>query len=235
MANFQGHLHGAALVSGGAALGAYSLGWVDQGQTQWLFFIGVVGGVLPDIDSDNSVPVRSFFTLVGVMLAFWMSFFFIDRLPGWTLLPLWAGVFLSVRYGIFEIFTRLTVHRGIWHSLLALLFSALAGVNLTYHFFHWKPWDAWLAGLFIALGYLTHLLLDELFSVDLLGRRLKQSFGSAMKPFSLAYPWTSLSMLAATLVLLFFSPPIRAVVQAGEYYGLEPQSRAQELRTMGNP
>ena len=33
----------------------------------------------------------------------------------------------------------------------------------------------------VILGFLSHLLLDEMFSVDLRGTRIKRSFGTAMK------------------------------------------------------
>ena len=81
MANFSGHLYGAAAVSSAGALGIYSLGWAGPEQTQMLFFLGVAGGLLPDIDSDNSTPVRAFFTLLGVVLAFLRSFTLVRRFP----------------------------------------------------------------------------------------------------------------------------------------------------------
>ena len=57
-------------MSSAGALAVHGLGWTDPGQTQILFFVGVVGSLLPDIDADNSSPVRGFFTLLGVVLAF---------------------------------------------------------------------------------------------------------------------------------------------------------------------
>lgn len=219
MANFRGHLYGAAAVSSIAALGAYSLGWAGPQQTQWLFFLGVTGGLLPDIDSDNSLPVRGFFTLLGVILAFWMSFSFVGQVPVLALVPIWALVFVTVRFGVFEVFTRFTVHRGIWHSWLATGFAGLASANIAHHLAGWSAWESWLAGFFVALGYLAHLCLDEIASVDLLGKRLRRSFGTALKPFSLAYPWASLSMLAGVIVLTVVAPTIDPLLAAGEYYG----------------
>jgi hypothetical protein len=40
---------------------------------------------------------------------------------------------------------------------------------------------AWLSGGFILLGGMIHLLLDELYSVDLSNVTVKRSFGTAMK------------------------------------------------------
>jgi len=219
MANFRAHLYGAAAVSSIASLGAYSLGWAGPQQTQWLFLLGVTGGLLPDIDSDNSTPVRGFFTLLGVILAFWMSFSFVGRVPVLALMPIWALVFFTVRFGIYEIFARFTVHRGIWHSWLAVAFAGLASANIAYHLARWSAWDSWLAGFFVALGYFAHLCLDEIASVDLLDKSLRRSFGTALKPFSLDYPWASLSMLVGAIALTVVAPTIDPVLAAGKYYG----------------
>jgi hypothetical protein len=68
--------------------------------------------------------------------------------------------------------------------------------------------SAWIAGLMVGIGYLTHLVLDELYSVDLLNSRVKRSFGTALKPFSLADPRSSLAMLAVVVALAWFAPAL---------------------------
>lgn len=224
MANFAAHLYGAAAVSSAATLGAYSLGWAGPEQTQMFFFLGVAGGLAPDIDADNSTPVRGFFNLLGVVLAFLVSFALVGRLPVVELALLWCGLFLVVRYGMFELFARFTVHRGVWHSWLAVAFAALATVNGLYHRFGLSAWESWLGGLFVALGYLTHLCLDELASVDLLGNRVKRSFGTALKPFSTAAPRASLAMLVAVIALAYVAPPLQPVLEVGRGHGLSLDS-----------
>ncbi len=47
------------------------------------------------------------------------------------------------------------------------------------------PITAWMAGLFVFIGFLIHLILDEIYAVDFSGARLKRSFGSALKLFDL--------------------------------------------------
>lgn len=220
MAKFAVHLYGAAAVSSAGALGAYSLGWAGSWETQMLFFLGVAGGLLPDIDADNSTPVRGFFTLLGVALAFLVSFTLVGRLPVLELALVWCGLFLAVRYGMFEVFARLTVHRGVWHSWLAAAFAALATVAGLYHGAGLSPRQSWLGGLFVGIGYLTHLCLDELASVDLLGRRVKSSFGTALKPFSFSSPWASLTMLVVAIALAYVAPPLQPVLEAGSGHRL---------------
>lgn len=232
MANFSAHLYGAAAASSAAALGVYGLGWAGPELTQVLFFLGVTGGLLPDIDADGSAPVRGFFTLLGVVLGFLVSFALVGWLAIIDLTLVWIGVFLLVRYGVFEAFARFTVHRGIWHSWLAAAFAGLAAANLGYHVLALPGWDAWLAGAFVTLGYFTHLCLDELASVDLLGRRVKRSLGTALKPFSLASPAATAAMLAGVLTLGWLAPPVHPVLEQARERGLSGE--ALQARALGD-
>ena len=43
------------------------------------------------------------------------------------------------------------------------------------------PFTSWLMGLFVFLGFILHLGLDELYSVDFMNNRVKKSFGTALK------------------------------------------------------
>jgi len=112
MANFRGHLYGGAVVSAAAGLGVDHLGWARPDQILVLFVLGVVGGLLPDIDADNSTPLHAVFTLLGVVAAFLVSFVMIEDIAPGALVLLWGAVFLLVRFGLFEVFCRFTVHRG---------------------------------------------------------------------------------------------------------------------------
>jgi hypothetical protein len=221
MADFKAHLYGAVATSSLAALSVYSFGWTWPRQTLALFLVGVAGGLLPDIDCPKSNPIRGFFALLGVVLAFSMTFSFVGRVPLMGLALIWALVFVTVRYGVFELFARYTVHRGIWHSGLAAIAAGLASANLAYHAVGLTAWESWLAGLFMVLGYLTHLTLDEIASVDLQGRRIKRSLGSALKPFSLERPWTSLAMLLLVVLLGVSAPTLAPVLAVADHYGLD--------------
>jgi hypothetical protein len=221
VANFSAHLYGGAAVSSAAALAVYGLGWADASQTQLLFFVGTAGSLLPDIDADNSAPVRGFFNLLGVVLAFLTSFSLVGHFLFLDLALFWVGAFLVVRYGLFEVFARLTVHRGVWHSWLAAGFAALCAVNGVFHFLDFSAWESWLVGFFVALGYLTHLCLDEIASVDLLGNRVKRSFGTALKPFAIASPIASVTMLACVLALAYWAPNVDPLLVAADRLQLQ--------------
>jgi len=214
MASFRGHLYGGVVVSAAGGLGVDSLGWADPSQIPVLFILGVVGGLLPDIDADNSTPLRTMFTLLGVTAAFLVTFSLVDGITPAERMLLWGMVFFLVRFGLFKVFCRFTVHRGVWHSWLAVAFVTSATANTAYHLGGASAWDSWLTGSFVALGYLTHLCLDEIASVDLLNFSLKRSFGTALKPFSITSPPASMAMLLGTLALVYSAPTITPVVAA---------------------
>ena len=77
-----------------------------------------------------------------------------------------------------------------------------------YYVFDRHEGVAWLAGGFLFIGYLTHLILDEIYSVDVLGNRIKRSFGTAFKLFDRRNMTGSALMGATALGLLFLTPPI---------------------------
>ena len=86
-----------------------------------------------------------------------------------------AGVYLLIRYGISELFKRYTVHRGMFHSIPAMLIAGLA-VFLMTRTANKEP-ELLLERLYLAgavmLGFLSHLVLDEIYAVDFMGAKLK--------------------------------------------------------------
>ena len=91
-------------------------------------------------------------------------------------------------------------------SLFALVAVSLAITDIAYWWMGEDARTAWGAGLMVGIGYLTHLVLDEVYSVDLLNSRVKRSFGTALKPFSLADPGSSFAMLVVVLALAWIAP-----------------------------
>jgi hypothetical protein len=234
MANFRTHLNGGIFVSVAAVLGLHGAGLVESSATLGYFALGVAGSLLPDIDADASKPVRAFFDVLGVAVAFAMTLPLIGRFLPLEVALIWVGVFLCVRYLIFELFARATVHRGIWHSWLGIAAAALATVNIAYWIMGRSAESAWIAGFMVAIGYLTHLILDELYSVDLLNSRVKRSFGTALKPFSLVDPRSSFAMLAAVVALAWVAPALdRGLVPMETLYRAASVAAARLVTTLG--
>lgn len=207
MADFKTHLAVGSTVSGVVAIGCLVAGIATPKEVAVLFCAGTIGGVLPDIDSDYAVPVRLLFDFLAIVLAFLTVFSKSDSYSIIELVCLWIVVDVTIRYVPYKIFTKFTVHRGIFHSLLAAIFFWFLTTAAAFHMFGLEAMGAWLVGGFVALGYVVHLLLDELYSVDLAGANIKRSFGTAIKFASFANWKTSFALGTVTVLLFFMATP----------------------------
>ncbi len=157
-----------------------------------------VAGMLPDLDGDTGVPVRETLALAAAVVPALL----VETFQGWGLsgesmaLAL-VAVYLLMRFGVGGIFKRTTRHRGMWHSIPAalnvglLVFLICSPQALEVRCFK--------AGAAV-LGFLSHLLLDEIWCVDVLRFRFKRSCGTAMKLWS-ARPWPNLLTYAQLFIL----------------------------------
>jgi len=200
MANFKTHLSVAAALSGCLATGFLEVGIAAPKDVWFYFALGTLGGILPDIDANNSIPGRMLFSFFAMVLAFLTLFSRANAYSIVELSILWMVTYMVVRYIIFQMFAKLTVHRGIFHSILAAIFFCFLTTDISYYLFSLNALNAWVAGLFVFIGYLIHLILDEMYSVDLIGTKIKKSFGTALKIISTNMKATSLLLLATVLV-----------------------------------
>lgn len=206
MADFNTHIVGAAVVSG---IGATVMMMAHTFPSQVLagfFILGVTGGILPDIDSESSVSIRWAFNGLGIMAGFFLVLYFGAHYSLVELVLLWGASFVFIRYSVFSLFTKLTVHRGLIHSIPAALFFSLGTVVLAARVFGVEVLTAWLCGAFVFLGFLTHLTLDELYSVDLRGVRIKRSFGTALSLGSFRAPLKTILLYLLTGALYYLAP-----------------------------
>jgi len=184
MASYRGHLAFASAL--GAAYGGVAV-WrwgFDWGPVFLAFGLTAVGGLLPDLDSDSGVPVRELFGAAATIVPILLYHRLIGA--GYSVeqtLVLLAGLYLLIRYGISRIFKRYTVHRGMFHSIPGIGIAVLA-TYLLYH--NPDPFLRWYEAGTVGLGFLSHLVLDELYSVDFNGAhfRLNKYAGSALKFWS---------------------------------------------------
>lgn len=180
MANFSTHVNVAAVVSASAA-GFLATHHIMDTKTAFLCFsAGIIGGVLPDIDHDNSIPVKIIQFIISNIIAFIVIYKFINSLKFLEIIILWFGVYLINEF-IFYFFKKLTTHRGIIHSIPAAFLFWCGSTFILYRYLDFSLKKSYLIGGFVFVGFITHLILDEMFSVDLAGRKIKKSFGSAFK------------------------------------------------------
>jgi len=220
LAAFSVHLSVGLAASGLAATTALVGRVATPGETLAYLALGTLGSLLPDLDADGSAPVRTSFTLAAATIAFLAMFLLAERFPTVAeLVLLWVAAFLFARWALFALLTRVTVHRGMLHSVPAAAFFGLAAAAAAHRGAGAPAVAAWTAGAFVTLGYLVHLLLDEIYSVNLFGARARRSLGSALKLWSGRGPAATLAAYLAALSAFLVAPPsgplLEAVADAG--------------------
>ena len=212
MANFTTHIAVGTVVCGALSTLTLAADVVAPENLVAVTLAGVLGSILPDIDLRDSRPARMMWSGLAIFFSFAVLFFYATEYSIAELWIIWLGTLVFVRYGLQAIFDRIAVHRGIWHSILAAGFMAVLTAIAYYHIFRRPDGVAWLAAAFMFIGYLVHLALDEIYSVDIGDRRVKASFGSAMKLYDGSRPGHSFAMLAAVALLFAVSPPTQTFV-----------------------
>lgn len=142
-----------------------------------------IGGMLPDLDSETGRPVRELFGLTAAVASFvaMRSMVRVGADPDAALLAA-VVTYAAVRYGASALMAKFAVHRGMFHSLPALIIAGevvfLAYVSESYAV-------KFLMAGGVCLGFFSHLVLDEVYSVERKGAkiRLKKSAGTAIKWF----------------------------------------------------
>lgn len=229
MADFKTHVTVAAILSAPLAAGTFIMGFANMNEAILYALAGTLGGLLPDIDADDSAAIRLVFRLFGALVAGLAIAFGMDKLIHWQVLVLAIVSYLVVRFPVQKVFEKFTIHRGTLHSLLAnLMFTALA-VPIAYHLFALEAKTAWGIGAFIFLGATIHLTLDELYSIELSGMRIKRSFGTALKLTDWGEPLTSFLLALGCIVGYWLSPSADAWLAVFTWWP-EPERLAEWIK-----
>ena len=200
MANFKVHLSVASVTSG---LGAIALLTASLARPSDVFLYlagGIIGGILPDVDADNSTPLQLAFTVFAILFSFLIMFSQSTHYAVLELALIWLLSFFFVRWGLFTLFTSLTVHRGMFHAIPSALLACFICTVLCYRLLGLNATLSWMTGMFVLQGYLLHLTLDELYSLNLLGLKKRRSLGSALK----LYGTPGATILVYLLLVAFF-------------------------------
>ncbi|MFV0298325.1 MAG: metal-dependent hydrolase [Hyphomicrobiaceae bacterium] len=212
MANFPTHLAFGTLASGALATLTLAANVVGPENLIAVATAGVVGSVLPDIDLKDSRPGRAMFFGLAAFFSFLTLFLGAGKLSIAELWILAAATFLFVFYIARGIFSRISYHRGIFHSILAAVFFACLTAVVYRYLLGRHEGVSWLAGGFMFVGYLVHLTLDEIYSVDVADRRIKASFGTALKFWDGKHLGHSAAMAICTVLVFLLTPPTRPFV-----------------------
>ncbi|MEB4591472.1 metal-dependent hydrolase [Candidatus Thiothrix sp. Deng01] len=210
MANFSTHITVAAAGAGLLSVLFLQVGLAGPREAMLLALLGTIGGILPDIDLEHAYPSRIMFSLFGIIAAFLLVF---ARKSELSIVELWGMglvAFAVIRFPVWMIFNQYTVHRGSIHSLVAALLFMFLTAAFAYHVMGEKPFMAWLFGLFVFLGFVLHLLLDELYSVDFMNSKIKKSFGTALKILDWKKREKSTALVVATILAWAVVPDSRS-------------------------
>lgn len=203
MAGFREHISVSGILGVGyGAAATFGYGFTPQqgilaGCLTWL------AGMLPDLDSDTGRPIRELFGVTAALAPALMM----ERLQDWggsqegAILAA-IGLYAAVRYGASWLLSKITVHRGMFHSIPALLIAA----ELTFlGYKHDALNSKLLMAIGVAIGFLSHLVLDEFYSVEIKGVRIRlnKAAGSAVKFMSRSI--VANAVCYSLLVLLTYS------------------------------
>ena len=186
MASFRGHI-GAGLLVGVVVTGIFVLKSIVTGFAvpSALFIAIVIGSFMPDLDSDTSIVfsiVYSLFTSVVLAVTGYLTFQAFG--PDIKTIAINVAMALVVTWLVVRpLFMSITVHRGMFHSIPAALVAGLLGYHAVLYFGGDITIAIWF-GIGFTVGYITHLVLDELYSgVNFLGNPFKpsKSIGTALK------------------------------------------------------
>jgi membrane-bound metal-dependent hydrolase YbcI (DUF457 family) len=195
MGNYRQHITFASFLGVFYSAGAFLLLGVHWFYGTVATLLTTISGLLPDLDSASGVELKGFTGILGVLaaLAVWEAVGKVEPPPIFEV-HLWSVViaYIFVRHGLRRILSRLATHRGISHSLPT---CAVWGL-MTYLCYPSRSHALRVVmAMAVMVGFFSHLLLDEICSVDLRGARVNKAFGTAIKLWAPS-PWSTLGMYA---------------------------------------
>ncbi len=154
----------------------------------WIFLAVLIGSFLPDLDLDDGIPFQIFFGFLGLGFSglVFLNLYQKGERDIKILFLIPALVFIVIRFIVGYIFKKFTHHRGIFHSIPAAILFGLIFVWIMHFFSIFKGQEIIIGGA-ITIGYIGHLILDEIYaSTNLNGLSIfpRQSLGSALKLYS---------------------------------------------------
>jgi membrane-bound metal-dependent hydrolase YbcI (DUF457 family) len=197
---FRVHITGSTIMGAGYGTAAWALG--DMPPTTCLLAGGLcsVAGMLPDLDSGPGIPLKESVAFAAAVVPMMMIHRFHQmQLPLEAMILAGAAIYLVIRFGLTWLLKNYAHHRGMFHSLPA---AAIAGQTAFLAFAAEEPLRRYFVASAVVLGFLTHLVLDEIWSVKLgmFGPKFKKSFGTALKFYGPVL-WPNLVTYVLALIL----------------------------------
>jgi len=182
MADFKTHLEVGTATGFGLSVFTYMVDWTTNiYMAVIVFFATVIGSFLPDMDSDSGLPVKIIFGLYAYLAATLALYFVNDA--GYSvifLVTIPAIAFIFVKIFLERIFSKFTSHRGVFHTIPAILIIFLLSLKIA-HQTRLPLMEQFVISLSIGMGYFSHLLLDEIFAINFLTGSKSKSNGFSIK------------------------------------------------------
>ncbi|RLS75705.1 MAG: metal-dependent hydrolase [Planctomycetota bacterium] len=200
MPGFRVHITGSSIVGAGYGVAAWFVGDMHPMTCGLGAGLCAVAGMLPDLDSGPGIPLRESVAFAAAVVPMMMIHRFHQMgLPLEAMILAGAIIYLAIRFGMSWLLKSYSHHRGMFHSLPA---AAIAGQTTFLAFGAEDPLRRYFVSSAVVLGFLTHLVLDEIWSVKMgwFGPKVKKSFGTALK-FHGPVMWPNLLTYALALIL----------------------------------
>jgi hypothetical protein len=217
MANFNTHFAVGATSSAIITGVLLSMRVIEPTEAIMAFATGTFGSLMPDIDANNSKAINIGFTVISLLVTILFVFSKLDIYSLLEMLIMGGVIFSSVRFGFIGVFRKISKHRGVFHSIPMALIWGVGTAIISYNFFHLESLLSWIYGIMMSFGYAVHLILDEIYSVDLNNRRVKKSAGTAFKLFSVSSNIDAIKYIVLYFILLnlfIYAPDGSMVEQA---------------------
>jgi hypothetical protein len=210
MANFKTHISTGLLIGIICAVSAIIFGII----TSWdivifiILFISI-GSILPDIDSDSSIPFRIIFYILAGITSFF-AFLMLHHQNLYTPLIniiISTFIFLFIRFVLGAIFKKFTHHRGIFHSIPMAIIFVLITIHALNIFTTINFQSQFIISIALGIGFISHLILDEIYSaINFNGKKFhpNKNLGSALKLWSHSVLITLTTYLILIILLYLY-------------------------------
>jgi membrane-bound metal-dependent hydrolase YbcI (DUF457 family) len=203
MANFNTHFVTAGIASATLSGVMLSMEVILPTEAILAFALGTFGGLMPDMDADNSKSIGIGFTVISLLITILAVFMKSSTYSIVEMLIMTGTIFSIVRFGMIGVFREISRHRGMFHSIpVAIIWGVLTTI-IMYSFFGLNSLISWVYGIMMTWGYIVHLILDEIYSVDLRNKKIKKSSGTALKFFKLKTKTDKIQNVLIYLTLFF--------------------------------
>ena len=205
MAGYKAHMTFGVLTALGWSFTLFTLSFISIWIMPLVLILTVIGAFLPDLDSDTGLPLKILLNVFSILVSCLVGLYlFSSEKYEFTTSILYILFSYGFSYfGIGGIIKKITRHRGIFHSIPSVFLSVLITLSCL-NYFSLSPNIKMILSISIGIGYLSHLILDEMNSlVNLEGVPFipKKSLGSALKLFSSQWKITLIVYIA--VIILF--------------------------------